>query len=85
MMDSRLVLPLPEGPISASSSPGRQQPVMLCRICTTSIRMRSESEEHRGVAASSQRASACVYSTRKQIWMRPSTAQATPQYSLIMH
>jgi len=33
IMDSRLVLPLPEGPISASSSPGRQQPVTLCRIC----------------------------------------------------
>ncbi len=33
MMDSRDVLPLPLGPISASTSPGLQQPVMLNRIC----------------------------------------------------
>ena len=33
MIDSSEVLPLPLGPMSASSSPGRQHPVMLCRIC----------------------------------------------------
>lgn len=33
MIDSSDVLPLPLGPMSASSSPGRQHPVMLCRIC----------------------------------------------------
>lgn len=33
MIDSSDVLPLPLGPMSASSSPGRQHPVMLRRIC----------------------------------------------------
>ena len=34
MMESREVLPDPLGPISASSSPGRQQPVTEWRICS---------------------------------------------------
>lgn len=33
MMESRDVLPEPEGPISASSSPGKQQPDTEWRIC----------------------------------------------------
>ena len=54
MMDSRLVLPLPEGPISASSSPGRQQPVTLCRICACAARVRHQqvllSQRHTGAS-----------------------------------
>ena len=40
MMVSRLVLPLPLGPMNASTSPGRQQPVIPNRICTRIVVIR---------------------------------------------
>jgi hypothetical protein len=41
MTESRLVLPLPLGPISASTSPGRISPLMSNRICRVQTNSRS--------------------------------------------